>query len=245
MHRVPTDFNPFLELFESFELYIYTMLTFIITAGGIGKRMGGSMPKQFLLLNDRPILMHTIGRLHNFDPEAQLIVTLPEDYLKDWDEMCQKYDFQIRHEIVAGGNERFDSIKNALEKASGEWIAVHDGVRPFVSNQVLDALFTEVKTHRAVIPVIPVKETLRMADGETNATVYREHYRIVQTPQVFEAKLIKKAYGQDYTATFTDDATVVESIGARVFLVPGNDENIKITTPLDLNLAAIILKTWH
>ncbi|MNJ88772.1 2-C-methyl-D-erythritol 4-phosphate cytidylyltransferase [compost metagenome] len=202
------------------------------------------MPKQFLLLNDKPILMHTIGRLHSFDPDAELIVTLPEGYLQDWDEMCQKYAFHIRHQIVSGGEERFDSIQNALTLATGEWIAVHDGVRPFVSKTVLEELLSEVKTHRAVIPVIPVKETLRIADGETNATVYREHYRIVQTPQVFEAKLIKKAYEQKYTATFTDDATVVESIGARVFLVPGNDENIKITTPLDLNVAAIILKTW-
>lgn len=220
------------------------MLTFIITAGGIGKRMGGSIPKQFLLLNDKPILMHTIERIHAFDTAAELIVTLPEDYLKDWDEMCQKYNFTIKHEIVSGGEERFDSIKNALEKATGDWIAVHDGVRPFVSQAVLNQLVVEVKKHRAVIPVIPLKETLRIADGETNATVHRDHYRIVQTPQVFEAKLIKKAYEQKYTRSFTDDASVVEAIGARVHLVPGNDENIKITNPLDLSVAAIILKTW-
>ena len=163
------------------------MLTFIITAGGIGKRMGGSLPKQFLLLNDKPILMHTIERLHAFDPEAELIITLPEDYLQDWAEMCRKYAFQIKHAIVSGGEERFDSIKNALELATGEWIAVHDGVRPFVSKKVLEELLTEVKKHRAVIPVIPVKETLRIAEGENNATVHRDHYRIVQTPQVFEA----------------------------------------------------------
>jgi 2-C-methyl-D-erythritol 4-phosphate cytidylyltransferase len=207
--------------------------------------MGGSLPKQFLLLNDKPILMHTIERMHAYDPSAELIVTLPEDYLKDWDEMCDKYRFTIKHTIVSGGEERFDSIKNALEKASGEWIAVHDGVRPFVRREVLSALFEEVKKYRAVIPVIPVKETLRMVDGETNATVYRDHYRIVQTPQVFEAKLIKKAYEQKFTTTFTDDATVVESIGGRVHLVPGNDENIKITTPLDLSVAALILKNWE
>jgi len=220
------------------------MLTFIITAGGIGKRMGGSVPKQFLLLNDKPILMHTIERIHAFDPSAQLIVTLPQDYLKDWDEMCQKYAFDIRHEVISGGEERFDSIKNALEKAIGDWIAVHDGVRPFISKSVLNQLLVEVKSHRAVIPVIPVKETLRIADGETNAAVQRDHYRIVQTPQVFEAKLLKKAYEQKYITSFTDDASVVESIGARVHLIPGNDENIKITTPLDLNVAAIILKSW-
>jgi len=221
------------------------MLTFIITAGGIGKRMGGSLPKQFLLLNDKPILMHTIERIHAFDTTAELIVTLPEDYLKDWEEMCQKYDFTIQHQVIPGGEERFDSIKNALEIATGEWIAVHDGVRPFVSKEVLNNLLTEVKKHRAVIPVVPVKETLRMVDGETNATVYRDHYRIVQTPQVFEANLIKKAYRQKYITTFTDDATVVESIGARVHLVNGNDENIKITRPLDLSVAALILKNWE
>ncbi|WP_343634792.1 2-C-methyl-D-erythritol 4-phosphate cytidylyltransferase [Fluviicola sp.] len=220
------------------------MLTFIITAGGIGKRMGGSIPKQFLLLNDKPILMHTIEQLHAFDPAAELIVTLPPDYLKDWDEMCGKYAFTIPHEIIPGGDERFDSIKNALQKASGEWIAVHDGVRPFISKAVLKQLLAEVKSHRAVIPVIPVKETLRIADGETNATVSRDHYRIVQTPQVFEAKLIQKAYEQKYATSFTDDASVVEAIGARVHLIPGNEENIKITTPLDLSLAALILKNW-
>lgn len=220
------------------------MLTFIITAGGIGKRMGGSIPKQFLLLNDKPILMHTIEHIHAFDSSAELIVTLPGDYLKDWDEMCQKYAFDIRHEVITGGEERFDSIKNALEKANGDWIAVHDGVRPFVNKSVLNQLLVEVKSHRAVIPVIPVKETLRIVDGENNATVHRDHYRVVQTPQVFEAKLIKKAYEQKYVTSFTDDASVVEAIGARVHLIPGNDENIKITTPLDLSVAAIILKTW-
>jgi len=220
------------------------MLTFIITAGGIGKRMGGSVPKQFLLLNDKPILMHTIEHMHAFDPTAQLIVTLPQDYLTDWDEMCQKYAFTIKHEIVSGGEERFDSIKNALEKATGDWIAVHDGVRPFITKSVLRQLLAEVRTHRAVIPVIPVKETLRIADGETNATVSRDHYRIVQTPQIFEAKLLKKAYEQKYVTSFTDDASVVEAIGVRVHLIPGNDENIKITNPLDLSVAAIILKNW-
>ncbi|TSJ39941.1 2-C-methyl-D-erythritol 4-phosphate cytidylyltransferase [Fluviicola chungangensis] len=221
------------------------MLTFIITAGGIGQRMGGSVPKQFLLLNGKPILMHTIEHIYAFDPSAELIVTLPEDYLSDWDEMCRKHNFTIKHEVVPGGRERFDSIKNALGKATGDWIAIHDGVRPFVNQSVLNQLLAEVKSHRAVIPVIPVKETLRIADGETNATVPRDQYRIVQTPQVFEAKLIKKAYEQKYLTSFTDDASVVEAIGARIHLIPGNEENIKITNPFDLSLAALILKNWN
>lgn len=220
------------------------MLTFIITAGGIGKRMGGSIPKQFLLLNDKPILMHTIERIHAFDPSAQFIVTLPADYLTDWDELCEKYSFQIKHEVVSGGEERFDSIKNALAKATGDWIGVHDGVRPFVTNVVLNQLVNEVKKHRAVIPVIPVKESLRIVEGEINAAVPRNHYQIVQTPQLFEAKLLKKAYEQNYTHAFTDDASVVEAIGARIHLIPGNEENMKITNPVDLSVASIILKNW-
>lgn len=217
------------------------MLTFIITAGGIGKRMGGSIPKQFLLLNGKPLLMHTIERIHHFDASAELIVTLPEDYLKDWEEMCEKYSFQIKHDVIPGGEERFDSIKNALELASGEWIAVHDGVRPFPGRQVLTELVKTVKTHRAVIPVVPVKESLRLVEGESSAAVQRNHYQIVQTPQIFEGKLLKKAYEQKYTHSFTDDASVVESIGARVHLISGNDENIKITNPVDLKLAEILL----
>lgn len=217
------------------------MLTFIITAGGLGKRMGGSTPKQFLLLNGKPLLMHTIERIHHFDSSAELIVTLPKAYLQDWKEMCEKYSFQIKHAVISGGEERFDSIKNALDLASGEWIAVHDGVRPFVGQQVLAELLKTVKTHRAVIPVVPVKESLRIVDGETNASVPRTQYQIVQTPQIFEAKLLKKAYEQKYAHHFTDDASVVESIGTRIHLISGNDENIKITNPVDLKLAEILL----
>ncbi|WP_300661218.1 2-C-methyl-D-erythritol 4-phosphate cytidylyltransferase [Fluviicola sp.] len=217
------------------------MLTFIITAGGIGKRMGGSTPKQFLLLNGKPLLMHTIERIHHFDPAAELIVTLPEAYLKDWEEMCEKYSFQIKHAVISGGEERFDSIKNALDLANGEWIAVHDGVRPFVGQHVLAELLKSVKTHRAVIPVVPVKESLRMVDGESSVSVSRNQYQIVQTPQIFEGKLLKKAYEQKYIHSFTDDASVVESIGARIHLISGNDENIKITNPVDLKLAEILL----
>lgn len=229
MHRVPT-----------FSIFII-MLTFIITAGGIGKRMGGSTPKQFLLLNGKPILMHTIERIHRFDSSAELIVTLPEAYLKDWEEMCEKYSFEIKHSTVSGGEERFDSIQNALEIANGEWIAVHDGVRPFVSQSVLTELLKAVKTHRAVIPVVPVKESLRIVDGESSVSVQRNHYQIVQTPQVFEGKLLKKAYEQKFAHHFTDDASVVESIGARIHLISGNDENIKITNPVDLKLAEILI----
>lgn len=219
------------------------MLTFIITAGGIGKRMGGATPKQFLLLDGKPVLMHTIERIHYFDASAELIVTLPVDYLKDWEELCEKHAFGIQHTVISGGEERFDSIKNALDKATGDWIAVHDGVRPFVGKHVLSELVQEVKTHRAVIPVVPVKESLRLVEGTHSAAVPRSQYQIVQTPQIFEGKLLKKAYEQNYTHSFTDDASVVESIGARIYLISGNDENIKLTNPVDLKLAEILLQS--
>ncbi|WP_343747255.1 2-C-methyl-D-erythritol 4-phosphate cytidylyltransferase [Fluviicola sp.] len=219
------------------------MLTFIITAGGIGKRMGGATPKQFLLLDGKPVLIHTIERIHHFDPSAELIVTLPVDYLKDWQELCEKHACEIQHTVVSGGEERFDSIKNALDKASGDWIAVHDGVRPFVGKNVLSELVKEVKTHRAVIPVVPVKESLRLVEGTHSAAVPRSQYQIVQTPQIFEGKLLKKAYEQKYTHSFTDDASVVESIGTRIHLISGNDENIKLTNPVDLKLAEILLQS--
>ncbi|MDR0802145.1 2-C-methyl-D-erythritol 4-phosphate cytidylyltransferase [Fluviicola sp.] len=219
------------------------MLTFIITAGGIGKRMGGATPKQFLLLGGKPILMHTIEHIHHFDTLAELIITLPEDYLKDWERMCGKYTFEITHTVVIGGEERFNSIKNALKKASGEWIAVHDGVRPFVSKEVLTKLVREVKTQWAVIPVVPMKESIRLVEGTHSTAVSRSQYQIVQTPQIFEGKLLKKAYEQKYTHSFTDDASVVESVGVSIHLISGNDENIKITNPIDLKLAEILLQS--
>lgn len=214
--------------------------SFIITAGGKGLRMGADIPKQFIELRGKPILMHTIEKFHNYNPQAQLILVLPESHINFWIELTEKHSFQIPHELVTGGKERFFSIKNGLDKVTGEMVGVHDGVRPFVSLSVIKNLMSEAQSKKAVIPVINIKESVRKMDGETSTAVNRSDYKLVQTPQCFETALLKKAYQQDYKDEFTDDASVVEQLGHSIFLCDGNEENIKITTPLDLKMADFI-----
>ena len=203
--------------------------------------MGNATPKQFLLLDGKPILMHTIERIHNYDKVSEIVITLPEDQMEHWEKLTDKHDFRIVHKIVAGGEERFHSIQNALEFCTGDAVAVHDGVRPFVSFDTLNRLFGALDNN-AVIPVMPVSESLRKINGESSQAVNRANYVNVQTPQVFKKHILKEAYLQDYSSSFTDDASVVESIGYSIFTVEGNIENIKITTPMDLILAEAIVK---
>lgn len=213
----------------------------IITAGGIGKRMGTDQPKQFLELLGRPVLIHTLERLYHFCPESQIVLTLPEQYIEDWRSLCAQYDCHIGHTVVAGGAERYHSIKNALEVCTGEIIAVHDGVRPLVSKATVERLFEAVKEHPAVIPVIPVKESLRQVSADESHAVARATFRTVQTPQVFQAEVLRNAYTIEFHEGITDDASLVEAAGERVHLVDGNEENIKITTPSDLAVAMLFL----
>ena len=213
----------------------------IIVAGGKGLRMGGDIPKQFVEIKGLPVLMHTINRFHSFDSSIDIIVALPVDQQDYWKELCSKYKFEIPHTIVDGGDTRFHSVKNGLDQVSGEGVvAVHDGVRPFVSDEVLERCFSMAQKKEAVVPVIDVFETIRhIADGMSN-TVPRDEYKLVQTPQVFLISLLKKAYSQPYVPSFTDDASVVEAMGYKVTLVEGNRENIKLTTPFDLKLAELL-----
>ncbi len=215
------------------------MNTFVITAGGIGKRMGSAIPKQFLEIQGTPLLMETIALFHQYDPAAQLIITLPNDWWDYWKKLCTKHDFQIEHELIAGGKERFDSIKNALEKAKGQLIGIHDGVRPLVSLSTIDSCMESAKEHGAAIPVLPVKESIRQGDFVTSNAVDRSKIYTVQTPQCFQAKLIKDAYQTEFKSSFTDDASVAEAAGNVVKLVEGNEENIKITSPFDLRIAEV------
>ena len=214
----------------------------IITAGGTGQRMGTVQPKQFLLLNGKPVLMHTIERLHRFSPESQLLLTLPEDHRSEWQSLCKEHDFTIPLTVVSGGKERYHSIQNALEACTGELIAVHDGVRPLVSEATLQRLFEAVETHSAVIPVVPLKDSIRQLIGSSSHAVPRSDFRIVQTPQVFDAAVLRKAYELPYSESVTDDAGLVEATGVTIHLVDGNEENIKITVPSDLVLAEGLLK---
>jgi 2-C-methyl-D-erythritol 4-phosphate cytidylyltransferase len=169
------------------------------------------------------------------------VLTLPEQYIEDWKELCTQYDCHIEHLIVAGGEERYHSIKNALAVCTGDIIAVHDGVRPLVSKATIERLFDAVVAHKAVIPVVEIKESLRRIDGTNSEAVHRAAYRIVQTPQVFHAPVIRNAYNIDFHESITDDASLVEESGEAIYLVDGNEENIKITTPSDLAVAMLFL----
>jgi 2-C-methyl-D-erythritol 4-phosphate cytidylyltransferase len=187
--------------------------------------------------------MHTIARLAAYDATAQLIVTLPNTHIAEWKSLCAQHSFTIQHEIIAGGVERYHSIKNALAICTGSVIGVHDGVRPFVSNDLLDRLTQSVEQYKAVIPVISVNESLRkVANDQSNSAVERSEFRVVQTPQLFEAIVLRAAYEIPFSPTFTDDASLVEQMGHPIHLVEGTQENIKITRSVDLMLAEYYLQ---
>ncbi len=208
----------------------------IIVASGKGLRMGGDIPKQFLPVGGRPILMQTIDRFHEYDPAMQIIVVLHHDWTDYWRELCIQYGFTLPVTVAEGGKERFHSVRNglALVDDSRTLVGVHDGVRPYVSTEVIARCYDTAAVKGAAIPVIDVYETLRELTPEGSRTVPRSQYKLVQTPQVFQTALLRQAYNQRYNNGFTDDASVVESIGHGIALVEGNRENIKITTRADL-----------
>ena len=219
----------------------------IIVAGGKGLRMGGEIPKQFIPVAGKPILMHTLEKFRRFGDSMaclgglEIILVLPEEQQEYWAELCTKYSFKVPHTVVNGGETRFHSVQNGLkaipDNAEG-LVGIHDGVRPFVSLDVIKRCYEEARVKKAVIPVMPVTDTLR--DVTQGKNVYRENYKIVQTPQTFDIQLLKAANQQPYSKAFTDDASVVEAIGQEVTMVEGNRENIKITTPFDLKIADVI-----
>ena len=214
----------------------------IIVAGGKGLRMGGDIPKQFLPVCGKPVLMRTIEAFYTYDNQIHVILVLPVSQQEYWRELCQTYNFNLPHEIADGGNTRFHSVSNGLALVNGEGlVGIHDGVRPFVSQEVIARCFAEAEQKKAVIPVIGVVETVRCLEGEDSVTVPRDKYKLVQTPQVFDVALLKEAYRQEYTDMFTDDASVVEALGKKLYLVEGNRENIKLTTPFDLKLAEMLV----
>lgn len=218
----------------------------IIVAGGKGTRMGGDMPKQFLPIGGMPVLMHTIKKFHDYNPKLHIIVVLPHDQQAFWRQLCDEQGFAIEHDIVDGGASRFESSRNGLALVPDEEegvVGFHDGVRPFVSAETIDRCFEAAREDYAALPVMPVTDTLRFTGGSSaGRNVPRSDYRIVQTPQVFDIALAKQAFRQPYRDAFTDDASVVESLGCQVRMVDGNRENIKLTTPFDLQLADFIIK---
>lgn len=221
----------------------------IVVAGGKGLRMGGDVPKQFQTIGDRPILMVTLERLHSIDPSMQLILVLPAEQLEFWKELCRQYDFAVPLLLTNGGATRFHSVQNGLAQVDDideALVGVHDGVRPFVSQKVVDDCFREAWIHGAAIPMTDVHDSLRHivgADGVTEV-VPRDRYRLVQTPQVFKLSVLRKAYEQRFVESFTDDASVVEASGMSVVAVEGNRENIKLTTPFDMMVATTLMECW-
>ena len=216
----------------------------IIVAGGSGTRMGSDIPKQFLPLLGKPILIHTIRAFLDLPFISEIILVLPVSQVLVWLELCKKYQFNIKHTVVEGGETRFQSVSNGLAKVidSNALIAIHDGVRPLVSREVIERCFQEAEKYGNAIPAIKPLETVRFCKESSTIPVDREKVLLIQTPQVFKSSIIKKCYQTLWQPSFTDDASVVEHAGNQIHLVEGNRENIKITTPQDLLFAEVLLK---
>lgn len=213
----------------------------ILVAGGKGLRMGHELPKQLIPISGRPILMHTMQRFYDWDGTCEQIVVLPESQHAYWQMLCKEIPCTIPHVLVSGGSTRFESVKNGLNEVKEDsLVAVHDGVRPFITSQLLETCFEQAKLHTAVVPVAPLVESLREVIGQKSHSVDRNRFVSVQTPQVFISTVLKEAYSQPYSPLFTDDASVVEAMGREIVLVNGERENIKITEPIDLKIAEAI-----
>ena len=215
------------------------METFVvIVAGGSGSRMRTNIPKQFLELNGKPILIHTIERLYSISPNSNFILVLPKNQFQYWQDICAKFKFDLDYKLVEGGDSRFQSVKNGLSEIDRKSIvAIHDGVRPFVDKNVLENCIKKAKDFGAAIPTLPITDSIRELKENGSQIRNRNQFVRVQTPQCFQSDIIIESYHQDFDPSFTDDASVVEKNGHKISLVKGNKENIKITTPEDLNIA--------
>jgi 2-C-methyl-D-erythritol 4-phosphate cytidylyltransferase len=214
----------------------------IIVAGGQGKRMQMDIPKQFILLKGKIILMRTLEVFYRYEKDLNIIVVLPKNQINHWKTLCTQYSFTIPHTITTGGETRFHSVKNGLKFIdSNSLTAIHDGVRPLVSLQTIHNCYTGARQNKSAIPVIKLYDSVRITDGSKNRQIDREKIRIVQTPQTFNSKILHDSFGREYETSFTDDAAVIEKKGYDVHLVEGNRENIKITSPEDLALAEALL----
>ena len=215
----------------------------LIVAGGSGLRMNAHIPKQFLLLNGLPVLMHTLKLFNSINPPLQIVLALPNNEFETWETLCKKHSFSVPHLLVAGGETRFHSVKNGLEAINDEgFIAIHDGVRPLVNTETIEKCFEVAMLKGNAVPAIRPNESVRIGTPESNRVENRDNLWLVQTPQVFSIEAIKRYYQTEFKATYTDDASVAEANGETIYLVEGNRENIKITTPTDLLIAEKLLK---
>lgn len=219
----------------------------IIVAGGSGKRMNSTLPKQFLPLAGKPMLMHAVNAFYNFDKLADLIIALPADSFFDWEKLCNDYHFDIPHQLVTGGETRFHSVQNGLQLVKEKGIvAVHDAARPLVSQETISRCFDAAEKFGAAVPFVQLTDSIRFYNGFENRSLDRSKHVLVQTPQCFRSDVIISAYQTNPQSFFTDDASVVEASGFTVQLVEGNAENLKITTPLDFHIAESLVGTgWQ
>ncbi len=216
----------------------------VIVAGGKGFRVGGDIPKQFIPIGSKPMLMHTIEAFYSFNKNIRIIIVLPNEFVQLWQQLCDEQNFTIKHSIVLGGETRFHSVKNGLnEVAPDEIVAIHDGARPFVTPKLIENCFNEAfNSQCGIIPVIDEINSVRRVTANGSEIVDRTELKLVQTPQVFPAHLLQEAYQIKYNSSFTDDASVAERNGIEIRLIPGENSNIKITTPLDIIIAEYLLQ---
>ncbi|MFY0607428.1 MAG: 2-C-methyl-D-erythritol 4-phosphate cytidylyltransferase [Cyclobacteriaceae bacterium] len=214
----------------------------IIVAGGSGTRMQNSLPKQFIKVLEKPLMVHTIEAFLHYDSEIQVVVVLPHDHFDTWNEIKKEYLTDQEIGIAEGGETRFQSVRQGLKLVKGELVAIHDAVRPMISSEVIDAAFQSAMKKGSGVAMVPVKDSIRETHGDQTIARDRSLYYQVQTPQTFQMSLISKAFERKEMTTFTDDASVFEAAGMSVERVDGDYRNIKITTPEDLILAEAILK---
>jgi len=216
----------------------------LIVAGGSGNRMNSAIPKQFINIAGKPILIHTIEKFLNYSQNIKIVLVIPKIHTKLWSDLCKQHKFNIRHQIVGGGDTRFISVKNGLNLIDDSGlVSIHDGVRPMVNTDTISRVFKVANLYGNAIPAIPVIDSIRQTVENKNTAIDRQTIQLIQTPQCFKVEIIKKAYLQKYCTSFTDDASVVEAMGEKINIVEGNVENIKITTPFDLKIAETVLST--
>lgn len=215
----------------------------LIVAGGTGTRMKSKIAKQFLILNGKPVLMHTFEAFQRYSSKIKFALVLPDIEIAHWRELCEDYNFNIPHKVTAGGASRFQSVKNGLELLPDKGlVAIHDGVRPLVDKDTIGASFRIASNHGSAVAAVRLKESIRVTDQDTTKAVDRSKYRLIQTPQTFQLTLIKEAYKLPEDPALTDDASVAEKAGHQISLFEGTYENIKITTPEDMTVAEALLQ---
>ncbi len=215
----------------------------LIIAGGLGKRMNSSIPKQFIPIAGKPVLMHTIAKFKNYDPKINILVIIPRVHIRLWKDLCQEFGFAIEHQIISGGKERFYSVKNGLKQVPKDsLVLIHDGVRPLVSNETIERVVSTSIEKGNAIPFMDITQSVRKLSKGKSKAINRKDLKVIQTPQGFHSDLIKDVYAKRYRKSFTDDASVLEASGYEINLVKGNNKNMKITSSIDIHIVECLMK---